>query len=414
MKGFTMKKKQELISVSAFGLYTPGLVALITNKIFEMDGNIVDVEENCRRGLFSIFLVVDFSTSKQTITRIMASLGKIQEETGIKIILDRYDDKSAFLPSQRESHLVTIIGVDQPGIIARVSSLFHTYRITIEKCRMIARGAFFSMEMVIDTSTMRHDPDLSHDACIKKVKSDLKILCTEIDQSVVIQSGNIHKRSKKLVVFDVESSLVQQTSLKKFIQTINGRMHPGKPDTDRQNERDNQMALLVENAKRLKGLSADDLEKYIDILQLNPGTFELIKILKSMGFKIALLSSGFNFFIKRIFETAGIDYAFSNTLEIDSSGLFTGKLEQPIITNDTKKELLEFIIQNENIRREQVIAVGDGSKSSHFIKNVGLSIALKPEDPNIITDGVLSNDQLLNVLYCLGIPKEELNRYLAE
>jgi len=409
-----MKTKQKLISVSAFGTYTPGLVALITNRIFEMEGNIVDVEENCRRGLFSIFLVVDFSASKHSVERIIAMLSEIQEKAGIKIILDRYDDKAAFRPSQRESHLITIIGIDQPGIIAKVSSLFHSYSITIEKCRMIARGAFFSMEMVIDTSTMNDHPEMSHDACIKKVKSNLKKLCTEIDQSVVIQSGDIYQRSKKLVVFDVESSLVQQASLKKFIQTINGRIHTDTEDAEPREVPDNQLEALVENAKRLRGLSADDLEKYVDILQLNPGTFELIKILKSMGFKIALLSSGFNFFIKRIFETAGVDYAFSNTLEIDQTGIFTGNLEQPIITNDTKEELLDFIMQNENIRREQVIAVGDGSKSSHFIKNVGLSIALKPENPSVMTDGVLSNDQILNMLYCLGIPEEELNKYLSD
>ncbi len=414
MKGFTMKTKQKLISVSAFGPYTPGLFALITNTIFEMEGNIVDVEENCRRGLFSIFLVVDFSASKHTIAHIMEKLGAIQEETGIKVILDRYDDKTSFVPSQHESHLVTIIGVDQPGIIAKVSSLLHSYRITIEKCRMIARGAFFSMEVVIDTSTMNDTPDMSHETCIRKMKSDLKKLCTEIDQSVVIQSGNIYQRNKKLVVFDVESSLVQQASLKKFIKTINGRMHADKDVSGPREIIDDQVDVLVDNAKRLRGLSADDLEKHVDILQLNPGTFELIKILKSMGFKIALLSSGFNFFIKKLFETAGVDYAFSNTLEIDKTGVFTGNLEQPIITNDTKEELLEFIMQNENIRREQVIAVGDGSKSSHFIKNVGLSIALNPENPSIMTDGVLSNDQLLNVLYCLGIPKEELNKYLSE
>lgn len=409
-----MKTKQKLISVSAFGPYTPGLVALITNKIFEMEGNIVDVEENCRRGLFSIFLVVDFSASKHSLDSIITRLSEVQKKTEIKIILDRYDQKTALLPSQRESHLVTIIGVDQPGIIAKVSSLFHTYRITIEKCRMIARGAFFSMEVVIDTSTMNDTPGMSHDTCVKKVKSELKKLCAEIDQSVVIQSGDIYQRSKKLVVFDVESSLVQQTSLKKFIQTIQGKMHMDKDASKPQKAPEDQLEALGDTAKRLRGLSADDLDKYVDILQLNPGTFELIKILKSMGFKIALLSSGFNFFIKKIFETAGVDYAFSNTLEIDKTGVFTGNLEQPIITDDSKEELLEFIIQNENIRREQVIAVGDGSKSSHFIKNVGLSIALKPENPNIMTDGVLSNDQLLNVLYCLGIPKEELNKYLSE
>ena len=66
-----MKTKQKLISVSAFGPYTHGLVARITNNIFEMDGNIVDVEENCRRGLFSIFLVVDFSASKHTVAHII-------------------------------------------------------------------------------------------------------------------------------------------------------------------------------------------------------------------------------------------------------------------------------------------------------------------------------------------------------
>ena len=408
-----MKTKQ-LISISAFGPHKPGLVALITNKIFEMEGNIVDVEENCRRGLFSIFLVVDFSASKHTIAQIITLLGTIQEETGIKIILDPYNDKAFFQPSQHESHLVTIIGVDQPGIIAKVSSLFHSYRITIEKCRMIARGAFFSMEVIIDTSTMNDTAEMSHEAHIKKMKSELKKLCTEIDQSVVIQSGNIYQRNKKLVVFDVDSSLVQQVSLKKFIKTINGRMNTDKSVSEHRETIDDQAEVLVDNAKKLRGLSANDLEKHVDILQLNPGTFELIKILKSMGFKIALLSSGFNFFIKRLFETAGVDYAFSNTLEIDETGVFTGNLEQPIITNDTKEELLEFIIQNENIHREQVIAVGDGSKSSHFIKNVGLSIALNPENPNIMTDGVLSNDQILNVLYCLGIPEEELNKYLSE
>lgn len=409
-----MKTKKKLISVSAFGPYTHDLVALITNKIFEMEGNIVDVEENCRRGLFSLFLVVDFSASKHPVVRIITMLNEIQEKTGIKIIIDRYDDEAAVLPSQRESHLVTIIGVDQPGIIAKVSNLFYRYSITIEKCRMIARGAFFSMEVLIDTSTIIDGLDIPHDACVKKMKSELKKLCAEIDQSVVIQSGDIYQRSKKLVVFDVESSLVQQTSLQEFIKTIHARMRADSDAAGQQEIPDGQINVLVDNAKRLKGLSADDFERYVDILRLNPGTFELIKILKSMGFKIALLSSGLNFFIKRIFETAGVDYAFSNTLEVDETGVFTGNLEKPIITNDTKEELLEFIVQNENIRREQVIAVGDGSKSSHFIKNVGLSIALNPENPNIMTDGVLSNDQLLNILYCLGIPKEELNRYLYE
>lgn len=409
-----MKTKRNLLSVSAFGLYRHGLVSLITNKIFALRGNIVDVEENSRRGLFSMFLVVDFSAAEQGDDQIITALKDIQKEVDIRIVIGSYDVKDDLRPSQHENHLVTIIGVDQPGIIAKISSLLHTYRITIEKTRMIARGRFFSMEMLIDTSTMITSSDRSHSEQIRQIKSDLRKLCAEIDQSVVIQSGETYQRQKKLVVFDVESSLVQQASLNEFIKVVSSRLKPGQTVETSPEKQDDPMKVLVENAKRLKGLTADAFQKYAEILQLNPGTIELIKILKSMGFKIALLSSGFNFFVKKIFEAAGVDYAFSNTLEVDEAGVFTGNLEHPIITSESKEDLLEFIIQNENIQKEQVIAVGDGSKSSHFIKNVGLSIALQPENPLITTDGVLGNDQLINILHCLGIGEEDLKNYLDD
>jgi len=409
-----MDSDRKMISFSAIGLYAQGLMAKITSKIFELNGNIVDVEENCRRGLFSIFLIIDFSKSENSIEEILTVLRAIENETDLKIILDRYTDEKIIFSPRHENHLVTIIGVDQPGIIAKVSNFFHEYNITEEKCRMIARGKFFSMEMTIDTSKMKIDSSLPRPAGIEKMKNELKALCRTINQSVVVQSGNIYQRNKKLIVFDVESSLVQQRSLNHFINTIRGRVTSEDRAVALPENREDQMQLLIENARFLKGIPSIELEKFSEILQLNPGTFELIRILKSMGFKIALLSSGFNFFIKKIFETAGVDYAFSNTLKVDEDGVTTGELEEPVITGETKNDLLEFIMSTENIDRDQVIAVGDGSKSSHFIRNVGLSIAFKPDDPAIRTDGVLSNDNITNILYCLGIPKIELDRYFSD
>jgi len=267
------------------------------------------------------------------------------------------------------------------------------------------------MEMFIDTREISSDSRQEHFAAIETMKKELKLLCADIDQSVVIQSENIYKRIKKLVVFDVESSLVQHRSLERFIDRIRDRVitKPDMPDTET-GEKD-QMQALINNAKFLKGLSAGDFEKLSEILQLNPGTIELIKILKSMGFKIALISSGFNFLVKKIFEAAGVDYAFANSLELDENGITTGRIDEPVITNDTKKDILEFIMSNENIKSDQVIAVGDGSQSSHFIENVGLSIAIKPEASHTKSDGVISSDKVLNVLYCLGISKEELKKY---
>jgi len=402
-----MKDEQKLISLSAIGLYSPGLVAKITNRIFEMGGNIVDVEENCRRGLFSIFLIVDFSAATCPLEEILSQLRKVAAETNLKIILDRldrYDKQAMMMPAQPENHQVTIIGVDRPGIIARVSRLFHQYNVIIENCRMIARGKLFSMEMIINTGDIKTTGETLREAQIEKMKTELKELCATIDQSVVIQSGSRVNRRQKMVVFDVESSLVQSDSLKSFVDTIKDKAVMDGHPINLMKRPGDQMQALIDNAKYLKGIPIEDLQKISDTLEPNPGTVELIKILKSMDFKIALLSTGFSFFIKKIFEAAGVDYAFANTLEVDADGIVTGALQEPVITSDTKGDLLEFILANEKIDRDQVIAVGDGSGTSHFIENVGLSIAFKPDKLNVKADGVLSHDRILNILYCLGIP----------
>jgi phosphoserine phosphatase len=407
---FIMNHVAKMISLSAIGLYAPGHVAKITTKIFKLGGNIVDVEENCRRGLFSIFLIVDFSAAVDTAEKIVSHLMEIERETDLKVILDRldrYEKEDMVIPSRQENHQVTIIGVDQPGIIARISSLFHQYNVTIENCRMIARGKLFSMEMIINTSEIKKAQDATHAESIERMKHDLKALCSTIDQSVVIQSGDIFKKRQKLVVFDVESSLIQQASLKNFIAGIKGAGAFEDHKLDAIDASGDQMQAIIENAKYLKGIPIVELQRISETLELNPGTVELINILKSMDFKIALLSTGFSFFIKKIFEAAGVDYAFANTLEVDDKGVVTGELQEPVITSDTKDDLLEFILKNEKIDREQVIAVGNGSGTSHFIENVGLSIAFKPEKWDMRTDGVLSHDRILNILYCLGIPNPD-------
>lgn len=409
-----MAQQSRMLCFSAVGLYIPGIVAQITEKIFKMNGNIVDVEENCRRGLFSIFLVVDFTASSLPTDHVFGALKDLEIETGLKVILDQYHEKAATLSARSENHLVTIIGIDRPGIIAGVSRFFHSMNIMIERCRMIARGRLFSMEMVIDTLAMDMPAGRARSDSLAAMKNKLKLLCADLDQSVVIQSEDIHRRNKKLVVFDVESSLIQRGSLKNFIDRIKDRIPSQMEMPEPAAASRDQLRALIENARFLKGLSTGDIDRLNQILRLNPGTIELIKILKSMGFKIALLSSGFNFLVKKIFESAGVDYAFANALEVDDNGITTGRIEEPIITDESKNDILDFIMSNEQIEPDQVIAVGDGSQSAHFIENVGLSIAIKPGTAHTKSDGVISSDKVLNVLYCLGLTKEDLDTFTAQ
>jgi phosphoserine phosphatase len=409
-----MGEKGKIISLSAIGLDSPGLVSRITTQVFELKGNIIDVEEICRRGLFSIFLIVDFSGSDVPMQEIADTLSRMGKETGLKVVLGIYQEDQIAYSGEKENHVVTVLGEDKPGIIAAVSTFFHQHLINIESCKMIARGKFFSMEMAINTSRMRVEPPMSHREAIEEMKLALRELCSTLNQSVVIQSENVFRRGKKLVVFDVESSLIQESSLEEFLKRIEGRVKTLDAEVEIRDGGEDRMRALVENARILRGIPLADLEKFSDKLQLNPGALELIGILKTMGFKIALLSSGFSFLMKSIFEQAGVDYAFSNSLKADEEGLLTGELQEPVITNETKSEILDFIMSVESLKPEQVIAVGDGSTRSHFIKNVGLSIAFKPEDRSVATNGILSSDRISHILYCLGIPKAELDKHLKK
>jgi phosphoserine phosphatase len=409
-----MGEKGKIISLSAIGLDSPGLVSRITTRVFELNGNIIDVEEICRRGLFSIFLIIDFSGSGIPMPMITDTLSRTGEDAGLKVVLGIYQEDEIPYSGEKENHVVTVLGEDKPGIIAAVSTFFHERHINIESCKMIARGKFFSMEMAVNTSRMLVEPPMSRREALEKMKLALRDLCSTLNQSVVIQSENVFHRGKKLVVFDVESSLIQESSLRDFLKRIEGRLKTGDGEGEMRDASEDRMQALVENARILRGIPLVDLENFSDKLELNPGALELIGILKTMGFKIALLSSGFNLLMKRIFEQAGVDYAFSNSLKADEQGLLTGELQEPVITNETKSEILDFIMSVEGLRPEQVIAVGDGSTRSHFIKNVGLSIAFKPEDRSVATNGILSSDRITHILYCLGIPKAELDKHLKK
>jgi phosphoserine phosphatase len=239
-----MGEKGKIISLSAIGLDSPGLVSRITTQVFDLNGNIIDVEEICRRGLFSIFLIIDFSGSDVPMQKITDTLSRMGEETGLKVVLGIYEEDQISYSGEKENHVVTVLGEDKPGIIAAVSTFFHQQHINIESCKMIARGKFFSMEMAINTSRMHVEPPMSHPEAIEKMKLALRDLCSTLNQSVVIQSENVFHRGKKLVVFDVESSLIQESSLRDFLKRIEGRIKAGNGEVEVRDGGDDRMQAL--------------------------------------------------------------------------------------------------------------------------------------------------------------------------
>jgi phosphoserine phosphatase len=159
----------------------------------------------------------------------------------------------------------------------------------------------------------------------------------------------------------------------------------------------------------LKGLDERVLKDIAASLPLTPGAERLISTLKGIGYKTAIISGGFQYFGAHLQKKLGIDYVFANELII-KDGMVTGEVGSDIVDGKRKAELLKSIAQRENIRLEQVIAVGDGANDLPMLAIAGLGIAFhaKPivkqkAEQSISTLG------LDGILYLIGVRDRDVS-----
>ncbi len=165
---------------------------------------------------------------------------------------------------------------------------------------------------------------------------------------------------------------------------------------------------LKRRVSLLKGLTVEQLQEVSSRIPLTPGAETLVAILKKLGFKIAIVSGGFRFFIDQIKETYGLDYGFANKLEL-IDGKVTGKLVGDIIDAGAKKEILLSLAEKEGLTVEQVVAIGDGANDIQMLASAGLGIAFNAK-PIVARHAraSLTTANLEPILYFLGIPGKEI------
>jgi phosphoserine phosphatase len=390
--------------ITATGEDKPGLIAEITNAIAGANVNILDIEAFSMRGLFAIFMITDCRAARISVETLKAQLVDIGSEIGLDVTLEPY--VAGRQKGEKKPVLLTTIGKDSPGIVAKVSKYLCEKKANIERIRMIASGELNAMEILADIS------DLS--SSFEDFRSGLEDACSEVRQDVVVQEEGVFQRPKRLIVFDVDSTLIDVEVIDELAKVagVSGKV---KKITRRamNGEIDFKQALR-ERAMLLKGLKTEVLKTIADNLEITPNAEELISTLKMLGFKTALVSGGFKYFVNRIKEKLGIDYAYANKLVIED-GKLTGELEEPIIDSKRKGELIRELAKKEKLLLEEIVAVGDGANDRFMLQNSGLGIALNPKDIlKKVADGVLTKENLTGILYCLGAPEKKLREVLPK
>ena len=234
-------------------------------------------------------------------------------------------------------------------------------------------------------------------------------IASELDVDIAIQQDNAFRRSRRLVCFDMDSTLIQaevidelakRAGVGKQVAEITERAMQGEIDFSESFTQ--RMALL-------EGLSETVLEEIAESLPMMEGAEKLIRNLKAFGFKTAILSGGFNYFGNYLKNKLGIDHVYANTLEIDK-GKLTGRAIQPIVDAERKAALLKKIAKAEGLDPQQTIAVGDGANDLLMLSTAGLGIAFRAKP--LVRESAkqsLSTHGLDSILYLLGFKDQDIH-----
>lgn len=245
---------------------------------------------------------------------------------------------------------------------------------------------------------------------INMMRSSFLSIASELDIDIAIQEDNAFRRSRRLVCFDMDSTLIDAEVIDELakhacvgteVAAITRRAMLGEIDF---------RASFTERMALLKGLSEEVLQHVAATLPIMEGAACLIKNLKAYGFKTAILSGGFDYFGDHLRQKFGIDYVYANKLEI-IEGKLTGRVIEPVIDGRYKAKLLQDLSQQEGIYPQQTIAVGDGANDLPMLSAAGLGIAFRAKP--LVREAAkqsMSTHGLDSILYLLGYKDKDIQR----
>jgi phosphoserine phosphatase len=385
--------------VTLTGRDRPGVTSRLFSVLAEHRLSVLDVEQVVIRGRLVLGVLLacdrapDLTAIHREITAVAADLDLDAEIT----------TGSGEPPRRRGSLHVTVLGRQlAPAAIAAIAGRIAAGGANIDRINRLASRPVTCIEFDVSGASPAG------------LRAALARESAEQQVDIAVQRGGLHRRAMRLVVMDVDSTLVAGEAVDLLAARAGcAEQAAGLTAAAMRGELDFADSLR-QRVAMLAGLDAAALDEVRGQLQLAPGARTLIRTLRRLGYRCGIVSGGFTQFTDGLAAELGLDYSAANTLEI-SAGRLTGQLAGPIVDRAAKAQALRDFAGRAGVPLSQTVAVGDGANDLDMIAAAGLGIAFNAKPVlREVADASLSVPHLDAILYLLGISRDDVEAADAE
>ncbi|GAA2357353.1 phosphoserine phosphatase SerB [Saccharopolyspora halophila] len=388
--------------ITVTGKDKPGVTSVLFAALTSHGVDIVDVEQVVIRDRLVLGVLVstenDPEKLQESIEQAMATVGM-----GVEVTIDAEDGEADKLGS---THVVVVLG--QP-VTARhfseVSRALAEIGVNIDAIHRVADYPVTGLELKVSA------PDWDDDEALTQAMADIAAR-SGVDLSV--ERTGLSRRAKRLVVFDVDSTLIQGEVIEMLARRA-GCEDKVREVTERAMRGELDFAeSLRQRVAVLEGLPATVLDEVAAELELTPGARTTIRTLRRLGFHTGVVSGGFTQIIDALVDELGLDFSAANDLEV-VDGKLTGRVIGEIVDRPGKAKALRRFAEEYGVPSAQCVAVGDGANDIDMLSAAGLGVAFNAKPAlREVADTALSYPFLDTVLFVLGLTRAEIEAADAE
>ncbi|HKU27733.1 MAG TPA: phosphoserine phosphatase SerB [Candidatus Sulfotelmatobacter sp.] len=363
----------EIVLISISGKDHPGLTSAFAHVLAESDAVLLDIGQAVIHDVLALGIMVQLpaaaaSSVRQAIDRRARELGVIAHLAPVSP--DQY--QKWIQKQHKQRFTITLLAEQvQAADLAAIAKVFAARGVNIDTMdRLSSRSAALDLEprMCIEFNVSGNGIDASD------LRRSLLVLADHAGFDVAVQQDSIFRRNRRLVAFDMDSTLIQMEVIDELARLANaGEKVAAITAAAMRGELDFESSLRRRLAL-LKGLPERAIVDLGSRLPITPGAHRLLRTLKLLGYKTAIISGGFRCFATRLQQELGFDFVCANELALHD-GMITGEAVGDIVTARRKADALQEIAAAEGLSMEQTIAIGDGANDLPMLSVAGLGIA---------------------------------------